>query len=560
MAVRLSAWFLVLALMTPFTEGAPNSTGETIHPNLTPGLVSTAGKFAVLNHDIGISPMHGTPVPFTNKVLMIDRTDPGPSKLHLSDGTDAYAGEFDLDKNSIRAVSVPSNTWCSAGAYLPDGTILNNGGGDGSGGFEANSGLRTFTDGGNLVQVSNTKVPRWYPTAHVLPDGRVLMVGGSDKTQNGGGSASYASYEFYPADGQDAHPLELLARPNVVAANLYPFVHLIPDGRMFIFAAKSSVLLDYNTGTTTDLPDLPGNYRNYPLAGASILLPLDYKDSYTARVMVCGGGNGQVGADNQGDPSAPASASCGTIDLSHDNPKWAISSSATVSSDGSAGVLWTLQSFRQKLPNHGSWGTWFTFWTARVSTSTAVWWASRATIPPRRPSIYDPTHDTWQQVESKSDSARLYHAVAYLIPDGRVLIHGSNPRPNYDFGDASLDVTQTSVEAFSPWYIGTKGRPTIAALSKDGALGGTFDLTVAVPSEKTVDPTKIRVALINPGFATHTVSMNQRYVRLALVGADGNALTVRLPTNAAVLPPGPYLCTVLYRGIPSESKWFTMKK
>jgi hypothetical protein len=51
-----------------------------------------------------------------------------------------------------------------------------------SGGVAANSGIRTFNTGGNLVQKSNTQVTRWYPTAHVLEDGRVMMVGGSDKT------------------------------------------------------------------------------------------------------------------------------------------------------------------------------------------------------------------------------------------------------------------------------------------------------------------------------------------------------------------------------------------
>lgn len=58
---------------------------------------------------------------------------------------------------------------------------------------------------------------------------------------------------------------------------------------------------------------------------------------------------------------------------------------------------------------------------------------------------------------------------------------------------------------------------------------------------------------------THTLTMNQRYVRLALVSADGNGLTVSLPSNAAVLPPGPYLCTVLYQGVPSEAQWFTVR-
>lgn len=34
---------------------------------------SLAGSFAMLNPDVGISAMHGTPVPYTNKLLFIDR-------------------------------------------------------------------------------------------------------------------------------------------------------------------------------------------------------------------------------------------------------------------------------------------------------------------------------------------------------------------------------------------------------------------------------------------------------------------------------------------------------
>jgi hypothetical protein len=49
-----------------------------------------------------------------------------------------------------------------------------------TGGLAENSGIRSFNDGGNLVQVSNTRVTRWYPTAHILDDGRIMMVGGDD--------------------------------------------------------------------------------------------------------------------------------------------------------------------------------------------------------------------------------------------------------------------------------------------------------------------------------------------------------------------------------------------
>jgi hypothetical protein len=49
-----------------------------------------------------------------------------------------------------------------------------------------------------------------------------------------------ASYEFFSAGGQDPHPLELLARPNVLPAHMYPFMHLLPDGRMFIFVSVTT--------------------------------------------------------------------------------------------------------------------------------------------------------------------------------------------------------------------------------------------------------------------------------------------------------------------------------
>jgi hypothetical protein len=51
------------------------------------------------------------------------------------------------------------------------------------------------------------------------------------------------SYEFFPADGLPPHPLELFSRPSVAEAFLYPFMHLLPDGRMFIFVGVKTLIL-----------------------------------------------------------------------------------------------------------------------------------------------------------------------------------------------------------------------------------------------------------------------------------------------------------------------------
>ena len=41
------------------------------------------------------------------------------------------------------------------------------------------------------------------------------------------------------------HPLAILSDHDNVPYTLYPFVHLLPSGRLFIFAGQLSVVLDY---------------------------------------------------------------------------------------------------------------------------------------------------------------------------------------------------------------------------------------------------------------------------------------------------------------------------
>jgi Glyoxal oxidase N-terminus len=62
--------------------------------------------------------------------------------------------------------------------------------------------------------------------------------------------------------------------------NLYPFVHLIPDGNLFIFANDRAVILNPNTGKIVrELPNLKDGLtsRTYPPSGMSALLPIDLR-------------------------------------------------------------------------------------------------------------------------------------------------------------------------------------------------------------------------------------------------------------------------------------------
>ena len=126
--------------------------------------------------------------------------------------------------------------------------------------------------------------PRWYATNQLLPDGRQIVVGGR---------YTY-TYEFVPkrTRGEGSFALGFLEEvQDKQNDNMYPFVHLMPDGNLFIFANRDSILLDYvNNRVVKTYPTIPGEPRNYPSAGSSVMLPLDYTNNFTVvEVLVCGG-------------------------------------------------------------------------------------------------------------------------------------------------------------------------------------------------------------------------------------------------------------------------------
>ncbi|GMP50858.1 hypothetical protein CsSME_00017302 [Camellia sinensis var. sinensis] len=89
----------------------------------------------------GIASMH-TVVTRFNTVVLLDRTNIGPSRKMLRKGHcrndphdpvlkhDCYAHFvlLDLHTSQIRPLTILTDTWCSFGQFLPDGTLLQSGG------------------------------------------------------------------------------------------------------------------------------------------------------------------------------------------------------------------------------------------------------------------------------------------------------------------------------------------------------------------------------------------------------------------------------------------------
>ncbi|GFZ02845.1 glyoxal oxidase-related protein [Actinidia rufa] len=264
---------------------------------------SRQGEWRLLHSSIGISAMH-MQLLRNNKVVMFDRTDFGPSNLSLPGGLcrhdradtvlqndcTAHSLLYDVGTNTVRPLMIQTDTWCSSGSVFPDGTLVQTGG---------------YNDGDHTVRIlapctdnycdwievhDYLSERRWYATNQILSDGRIIIIGGRRQF----------TYEFYPRSSQASSPSSNTFWLNFLREtrdddenNLYPFVHLLPNGNLFVFANTRAISLDYKQNVVvTEFPAIPGgDPRNYPSSGSSVLLPMNdvQNEPIEAEIMICGG-------------------------------------------------------------------------------------------------------------------------------------------------------------------------------------------------------------------------------------------------------------------------------
>jgi len=327
---------------------------------------------------------------------------------------------------------------------------------------------------------------------------------------------------------------------------MYPFIHVLNDGNIFIFTSRSSQVFNVaGNKIVKQLPDLAGEYRTYPNTGGSVMLPLSSSNGYLNDLVVCGGGAYQ-------DIMSPTEPSCGRIQPLSANPKWEMDSmpqgrgmvEATGLADGT--VIWLNGC------NEGAQG----FGLARDPTGTVL--------------IYDGTKALGQRWSTGPTTgiARLYHSVALMLLDGTVMVAGSNPveqpvlKPVPNKTPSEDYVTEFRVEKYIPPYLSGSNankRPTnVALVSKSWNLATNYGITFnSLAAAKTM-----KVMMYQGGFVTHSVHMNQRMVWLDCTGfkagSTTQSVTCKSPPNHNVAPPQPYVIYVLVDGVPAIGQFISL--
>ncbi|KAL5973486.1 hypothetical protein ACLOJK_030137 [Asimina triloba] len=510
------------------------------------------GTWELLVPDAGIASMH-TAVTRFGTVVLLDRTDIGPTHKRLPKNNcrydprdpvlrhDCYAHSvlYDPATNQIRPLKILTDTWCSSGQFLPDGTLLQTGGD-----LDGNRKIRKFApcppdelcDWVEL-EAPMLKTGRWYATNQILPDGSVIIVGG--RAAN--------SVEFYPPSRGSARTLPFLAdAEDSQMDNLYPYVHLLPDGHLFIFANTKSVLYDYKYNRIIRYyPELEGGPRNYPSAGSSVMLPLesDKEDFSMAEIVICGGAT--YGAYIERSADSPANGSCGRILATGADAAWALEDMPFARIMGDMVLLPTGDVLILNGAQAGSQGF------------------EHASDPCLNPVLYRPVEPAGLRFMTLTPSVvpRMYHSTANLLPDGRILVAGSNPHYFYKF-DAEYP-TELRLEAFSPEYLSPDRanlRPVIEEIPATVRYGENFVVTVSVPLPVVG---MVQVNFASAPFATHSFSQGQRLVKLGVsaaipVGGAGVGkyqIGCTAPPNGRVAPPGYYMVFAVNQGVPSVARW-----
>lgn len=364
------------------------------------------------------------------------------------------------------------------------------------------------------ITVDPMNEARWYPTLTTLQDGKVLALSGLDEI----GQIVPGKDEIYdPKTRKWAYTGIVRKFPT------YPAVFLLNDGKLF-YSGSNAGYGPADIGRDPGIWDLATNrFKKIPglsdademETSATVRLPPAQDEKF----MVIGGGG--VGESER------SSEKSRLVDLKDPDPEF---------KDGPSLDEGTRYPSAALLPDDSV-----------LVTGGSDDYRGRGGSNILQARLYDAKTDRYKRVADPA-VGRNYHSGSVLLPDGRVMIFGSDSL-YADRANSRPGVFEQRIEIYTPPYLYRDSRPELTAGPKRMRRGGTGMFTTSQGS--TITSAK----LMRPSAVTHVTDTDQRSVKLRLVRtAEGISVTV--PKNRALVPSGWYMLFVTdAKGTPSEGTW-----
>ncbi len=456
---------------------------------------------------------------------------------------------IDCSNLTVRKIDAPdTDVFCSGHAFLPDGRLLVAGGtekwvGSGGGHDQHFPGLPDawlfdpIPDGAgkHWRRARKMAAGRWYPTLVTLADGRVLALSGHPSEADARHNNN--TMEVFTGNSWQ----NLGDSPDIITAEsayLYPRVFVDPPGGLF-----SATAIERGAGEPLQVPTQSAAWSPGGVAWKRTSPPIS--------------GAGWGGYESFYRPGA-------LLPLVEDEDRQ--------------------RSFRFQIVRAGDDAPWITDLGTPDAPIATPRWASMGGGHPQRvnssmvllpsgevllcggvgnaeddstavlaPEMLVPDGSDWRwdaQAFASAKFARNYHSTALLMPDGRVFVAGSNI--NAQQGVESANLRRLEIEIYEPWYV-CRPRPRIIAAP--GSVRSGERLLAHVRSQERIT----RLVLMRAGSATHGFDSDQRCVTMIAraIGSSGEFAGVVPRPSVAV--PGVYLLfAVTEKGVPSHGVFVTV--
>ena len=449
-------------------------------------------------------------------------------------------GQFEIDvwdpaeprtlanvRDGVLANNTYTDLFCAMQVQQPHArSTMTVGGDDSLGGNAPNDaaiGVTSYSSRAGLHNEAPMNYPRWYPTGTTMPNGDIVVQGGS--LRGGPGGPGVQTPEIYTPDSGSGWKLLDGATSSAAYGDgggdhpgqdenrwWYPRAFVTPgSGTLFNITGTQMYELDpagnEGDGELTLRGTLPSSVANQGSLGNPVGATSTATMYRPGKILQVGGGwwangGGPNGAragftvDITGGTDAPVIAPTQPMKWQR---HWATS---TVLPDGDVLVSGGGRE------NNG-----------RDDTVT-------------NPEIWDPDTGEWTTVEIPHEHARLYHSTALLLPDGRVMLGG---------GGAPGPRNYTDVEYYSPSYLFDgdvpAARPEITDAPSEIGYDGTFDIATSGDVS--------RVTLVRNGSVTHGFNNDQSFQDLEFSQTPGSGeVTITAPEDGTYAPPGGYMLFV----------------